>query len=76
MTPRTRAILRGFAVVAAITITIIAVAAATIGLPSQHQLTQTFASYGWWAPAVFAALYAVVTLTPLPKTVFTLAAVN
>lgn len=66
MTPRTTAILRGFVVVAAVTV--IAVVAATVGLPSQHQLTRTFAGYGWWAPAVFAALYAVLTLTPLPKT--------
>lgn len=72
MTPRTTVVLRGFAVVAAITI--IAVVAATIGLPSQDELTRTFAGYGWWAPAVFAVLYALVTLTPLPKTVFSLAA--
>lgn len=72
MTSRTTAILRGLAVIAAIAI--IAIVAATIGLPSQHQLTRTFAGYGWWAPAVFAVLYALVTLTPLPKTVFSLAA--
>ncbi len=72
MKPRTVVFLRAFAAAAAITI--IAVVAATIGIPSQHQLTQTFAGYGWWAPAVFAALYAVATLTPLPKTVFSLAA--
>lgn len=69
---RATAILRGLAGVAVIAI--IAVAAAKVGLPSQHQLTETFAGYGWWAPALFAVLYAVVTLTPLPKAVFSLAA--
>lgn len=52
----------------------IAVAAATIGIPSTAELRATFGAMGWWADAGFAALYAAVTLSPLPKTVFTLAA--
>lgn len=52
----------------------IVVIAATVGLPSAAQLRGTFAPMGWWAGVGFAALYAAVSLSPLPKTVFTLAA--
>ncbi len=51
-----------------------AVLAVMIGLPTQTQLRSSFAQYGWWAGIAFAALYAAVTLTPLPKAVFSLAA--
>ncbi len=44
MKTRTVVYLRAFAAAAAITI--IAVAAVTIGIPSQHQLTRTFAGTG------------------------------
>ena len=50
------------------------VVALTVGVPSTQQLRTTVAGWGWWAEVAFAGLYAVVTLTPLPKTVFTLAA--
>lgn len=55
-------------------VAVVAVTAATIGLPSAAQLRATFAGMGWWAGAGFAVLYAAVALSPLPKTVFTLAA--
>lgn len=52
----------------------IVVVAATVGLPSAAQLRGTLAPLGWWAGVGFAALYAALSLSPLPKTVFTLAA--
>lgn len=51
-----------------------AVVALAVGVPSTQQVRTTVAGWGWWAEVAFAGLYAVVTLTPLPKTVFTLAA--
>ena len=48
--------------------------ALVVGVPSTQQVRTTVAGWGWWAEVAFAGLYAVVTLTPLPKTVFTLAA--
>ncbi len=50
------------------------VVALVVGVPSTQQVRTTVAGWGWWAEVAFAGLYAVVTLTPLPKTVFTLAA--
>lgn len=50
------------------------VVALVVGVPSTQQVRTTVAAWGWWAEVAFAGLYAVVTLTPLPKTVFTLAA--
>lgn len=52
----------------------IVVIAATVGLPSPAQLRGAFAPLGWWAGVGFAVLYAALSLSPLPKTVFTLAA--
>jgi uncharacterized membrane protein YdjX (TVP38/TMEM64 family) len=43
------------------------------GLPDLESLRSWSAALGWWAPAAFVLLYAVVSLLPLPKTVFTLA---
>lgn len=61
------AVLGGFVVA-------VVVAAIVVGAPSTQQVRTIVAGWGWWAEVAFAGLYAVVTLTPLPKTVFTLAA--
>ena len=45
-----------------------------IGVPSPAELRARFAGLGWWAGVAYAAVYAVATLSPLPKSVFTLAA--
>jgi uncharacterized membrane protein YdjX (TVP38/TMEM64 family) len=45
-----------------------------VGVPGRPQLRAEVAGWGWWAPVAFAGLYGVVSLSPLPKTVFTLAA--
>ena len=45
-----------------------------VGVPSLGQLRSSFVALGPWAGVVFAALYAGITLSPLPKTVFTVAA--
>lgn len=50
------------------------VLAVTVGMPPAAHLRSTFVVLGWWGPAVFAALYAAVSLVPLPKALFTLAA--
>lgn len=44
------------------------------GVPSAAQLRTRFAGLGWWAGVAYAAVYAAATLSPLPKSVFTLAA--
>jgi uncharacterized membrane protein YdjX (TVP38/TMEM64 family) len=49
-------------------------AAIWVGVPSRAEVRAAVAGFGWWAPVAFAGLYAVVSLSPLPKTVFTLAA--
>ncbi|MGI5239635.1 TVP38/TMEM64 family protein [Dactylosporangium sp. CA-139066] len=49
-------------------------AALLVGVPDQQQLRGDVAALGLWAPVAFSALYALVSLSPLPKTVFTLAA--
>lgn len=61
------------AVFVAVVIAVVIIAA-TVGLPTAAQLRARFDPMGWWAGIGFAALYAVVSLSPLPKTVFTLAA--
>ncbi len=48
--------------------------AVAIGIPSATQLRSHFAGMGAWAPILFAISYAAATLSPLPKSVFTLAA--
>ncbi|AZI58369.1 TVP38/TMEM64 family protein [Nakamurella antarctica] len=61
----------GIAAVAIIVITV----TVTVGLPDLAQLRNTFAQYPRWIAApIFAGVYAVATLSPLPKTVFSLAA--
>ena len=45
-----------------------------IGIPSVDQLRTRFEPWGWWGAAAYASLYAVATLSPLPKTVFSLGA--
>ena len=45
-----------------------------IGVPGPAELRTRFAGPGWWAGALYAAVYAAATLSPLPKSVFTLAA--
>jgi uncharacterized membrane protein YdjX (TVP38/TMEM64 family) len=44
------------------------------GLPGIGQLRAVFGRGRWWQPELFAALYALATLTPLPKAVLSLAA--
>lgn len=53
---------------------VIAAIAVSVGVPSRGELQEAFARAGWWAPALFAAMYAAATLSPLPKAIFTLAA--
>lgn len=50
------------------------VVAVTVGLPSVTQLREGFAGLGPWAAVVFVLGYAVATLAPIPKSLFTLAA--
>ncbi|MET3805626.1 putative membrane protein YdjX (TVP38/TMEM64 family) [Nakamurella sp. UYEF19] len=52
----------------------IVIVALTVGLPDLDGLRADLARMGWWAGVVFAGLYAAATLSPLPKTVLTLAA--
>lgn len=49
------------------------VLALTVGLPDVAALRADLAQRGWWAGVVFAGIYAAATLSPLPKTVLTLA---
>lgn len=46
----------------------------SVGVPGVSRLRQDFAQFGLWAGVVYAALYAAVSLAPLPAAVFTLAA--
>ena len=55
-------------------VALLVAAAVLVGVPDQQRLRDDVAALGWWAPVAFSALYAVVSLSPLPKTVFTLAA--
>lgn len=50
------------------------VLAVTLGLPTPAELRTGFARLGPWAAVVFLLGYAVATLSPLPKSLFTLAA--
>lgn len=61
------------ALLAALVATIILITF-TIGVPNSAQMRGTVAGGGIWPAVAFAAVYALVTLSPLPKTVFTLAA--
>ncbi len=45
-----------------------------VGVPGENRLRSDFAQFGIWAGVVYAGLYAVVSLAPLPASVFTLAA--
>lgn len=45
-----------------------------IGIPSIDGLRARFEPWGWWGAAAYAGLYAVATLSPLPKAVFSLGA--
>ncbi|MEV6931953.1 TVP38/TMEM64 family protein [Dactylosporangium sp. NPDC051485] len=53
---------------------VLVTAAVLVGVPDPQQLRSNIIALGWWAPVAFGVLYAVVSLSPLPKTVFTLAA--
>ncbi|GAA1513017.1 TVP38/TMEM64 family protein [Dactylosporangium maewongense] len=55
-------------------VALVVAAAVLIGVPDQQRLREDVLGLGWWAPVAFSMLYAVVSLSPLPKTVFTLAA--
>ncbi|WP_433042935.1 TVP38/TMEM64 family protein [Dactylosporangium sp. CS-033363] len=55
-------------------VALVVAAALLVGVPDQQQLRGQVEALGWWAPVAFSALYAAVSLSPLPKTVFTLAA--
>ena len=65
-------VLRGAGLV--LLLAMLVAAAVLVGVPDAQQLRSTIGALGWWAPLAFGALYAVVSLSPLPKTVFTLAA--
>ncbi len=69
---RVRLVLRltGFAVV----LVGAAVIATSVGVPSVGQLRASFAAAGWMGGIGFAVAYAAISLSPLPKTVFSLAA--
>ncbi len=69
---RRAAVLRLVALAVVVAITI--VVAVIVGIPSETQLRSGVAGLGPSAPLLFAAAYAVATLSPLPKSVFTLAA--
>lgn len=60
----------GFAVLVAAIVTLSLV----VGVPGVSRLRADFAQFGIWAGVVFAGLYALLSLTPLPAAVFTLAA--
>ncbi len=45
-----------------------------VGTPDQQQVRSAFSGSGWAGAGAFAALYAAVSLSPLPKPVFSLAA--
>ena len=45
-----------------------------IGIPNLAQLRARFTGLGWWAGVGYAVVYAAATLSPLPKSVFSLAA--
>lgn len=51
-----------------------AAVAVAVGVPSLAHVRGQVAGWGSWAGVVFAAVYGVATLSPLPKSVFTLAA--
>jgi uncharacterized membrane protein YdjX (TVP38/TMEM64 family) len=65
-------LLRGAGLVALVAVLV--TAAVFVGVPDGQRLRSDVGALGWWAPVAFSALYAVVSLSPLPKTVFTLAA--
>jgi uncharacterized membrane protein YdjX (TVP38/TMEM64 family) len=69
---RRGAVLRLLALVVVIGVAILV--AVIVGIPTATQLRSHFAGMGAWAPLLFAAFYAAATLSPLPKSVFTLAA--
>lgn len=52
----------------------IVVISGTIGVPNSTHMRSSFAGRGVWPAVAFTAVYALVALSPLPKTVFTLAA--
>ncbi len=72
MTPRTTLLIRltfiGLLAVAAVLVLVL------VGPPSRAEVESAFAHTGLGAAVSFCALYAVVSLTPLPKPVFSLAA--
>jgi uncharacterized membrane protein YdjX (TVP38/TMEM64 family) len=69
---RRGAVLRLIALAGFVGVTILI--AVMIGIPTAPQLRAHFAGLGLLAPLLFAGVYAVATLSPLPKSVFTLAA--
>nr|WP_239028919.1 VTT domain-containing protein [Pseudonocardia acidicola] len=52
----------------------VALVAYTHGVPGIRDLQAMMAAAGLWAPALFVGLQAALTVTPVPRTVFTLAA--
>lgn len=70
----TRAVLAIRIVGFVLVLVLIGVVALSVGLPTRGQLRASFGGSDPWAAVAFAGLYAAVSLSPLPKTVFTLAA--
>lgn len=55
-------------------VAVMVAAVVRFGVPGRRELRAGLAGLGWWAPAGFVVAYGLVSLSPLPKTVFTLAA--
>lgn len=68
---RSGAVLRLVVLVAVIGVAILVVV--LVGIPTATQLRSHFTGLGAAAPLLFAGVYALATLSPLPKSVFTLA---
>lgn len=69
---RRGALLRLLALIVFIGVTILITV--LVGIPTAPQLRSRFGGLGLAAPLLFVGIYAVATLSPLPKSVFTLAA--
>ncbi len=62
------------ALAAVVVLAAVAAVVLLVGTGGIHQVRRTVESAGAWAPVLFVLLQAVVTITPLPRTVFTVAA--
>lgn len=58
----------------ALLVAVLVIVSVSVGVPGVSRLRSDFDQFGVWAGVVYAALYAAVSLAPLPAAVFTLAA--